>query len=166
MIAIAGVIVVAEGCEVKALRRTLRAGGTGRYGRQDRPDLLFRKDYERNAENLKMDVPVLVKGMLRAEEDSAPKLCVSSIQALEDVKVKLPQNVRIRVTLEKASDKTLIDLKQLIADSPGPGRMMISLEQTGDFAVVLEPALTVGAGLRIRGESGSAAGKGAVQSVD
>ena len=128
--------------------------------------ICFPKDYERNAENLKMDVPVLVKGTLRAEEDAAPKLCVSSIQALEDVKVKLPQNVRIRVTLEKASDKTLIDLKQLIADSPGPGRMMISLEQTGDFAVVLEPALTVGADRGFVERAEVLLGRGAVQAVD
>ena len=128
--------------------------------------ICFPKDYERNAENLKMDVPVLVKGTLRAEEDAAPKLCVSSIQALEDVKVKLPQNVRIRVTLEKASDKTLIDLKQLIADSPGPGRMMISLEQTGDFAVVLEPELTVGADRGFVERAEVLLGRGAVQAVD
>jgi DNA polymerase-3 subunit alpha len=128
--------------------------------------ICFPKDYERNAENLKMDVPVLVKGTLRAEEDAAPKLCVSSIQALEDVKVKLPQNVRIRVTLEKASDKTLIELKQLITDSPGPGRMMISLEQTGDFAVVLEPALTVGADRGFVERAEVLLGRGAVQAVD
>ena len=36
---------------------------------------------------------------LRGEEDSAPKLAVSSIQALEDVKLKLPEALRIKVPL-------------------------------------------------------------------
>src|ERR1700753_1469978 len=68
--------------------------------------IAFPKDYPRLAELLKIDVPVLVRGQLRAEEDAAPKLAVSSIQALEDVNVKLPQNVRIRVPLERASEAT------------------------------------------------------------
>ena len=51
-------------------------------------------------------------GSLRAEEDAAPKLAVSSIQALEDVKVKLPQNVRIKVTLDRATDQTLLSLQR------------------------------------------------------
>jgi DNA polymerase III subunit alpha len=128
--------------------------------------ICFPKDYEKNAENLKMDVPVLVKGTLRAEEDAAPKLCVTSIQALEDVKVKLPQNVRIRVTLERASDQTLVELKKLIAGAPGPGRMMLSLEQTGDFAVVLEPGVTVGADRAFVERAEELLGRGAVQAVD
>ena len=129
--------------------------------------ICFPKDYERNAETLKMDVPVLVKGSLRCEEDAAPKLCVSSIQALEDVKVKLPQNVRIRVTLERSSDQTLVALRKLIMGAPGPGHMMLSLEQTGEFAVVLEPeALTVGADRGFVERAEELLGRGAVQAVD
>src|SRR6185437_11521117 len=44
--------------------------------------ICFPKDYERLATSLKIEVPVLVRGQLRAEEDAAPKLAVSSIQAL------------------------------------------------------------------------------------
>ncbi len=53
--------------------------------------ICFPKDYEKLAANLKIEVPVLVRGQLRAEEDAAPKVSVSSIQALEDVKLRLPQ---------------------------------------------------------------------------
>ena len=38
---------------------------------------------------MKIEVPVVVRGALRGEEDAAPKLAVSAIQALEDVKLKL-----------------------------------------------------------------------------
>ena len=53
-------------------------------------------------ESLKIDVPVLVTRARCARKKTLRRSCaLSSIQALEDVKVKLPQNVRIRVTLEK-----------------------------------------------------------------
>ncbi len=108
--------------------------------------IAFPKDYARLAEQLKIDVPVLVRGQLRAEEDAAPKLAVSSIQALEDVKVKLPQNVRIKVTLDRATDQTLLSLHAMIREAPGPGKLMINLEQSGEFIVMLEPeGVTVGA---------------------
>ena len=80
--------------------------------------ICFPKDYERLAPSLRIEVPVLVRGQLRAEEDAAPKLAVSSVQALEDVKVRLPQNVRIRVPLERASEATLFELQKIIAAAP------------------------------------------------
>ena len=58
--------------------------------------IAFPQSYEKLAEKLKIDVPVVVRGVLRGEEDSAPKLAVNSIQALEDVKLKLPESVRIK----------------------------------------------------------------------
>ena len=58
--------------------------------------IAFPQNYEKLAEKLKIDVPVLVRGSLRGEEDSAPKLSVSQIQALEDVKIKLPDALRIQ----------------------------------------------------------------------
>ncbi|HTA85672.1 MAG TPA: DNA polymerase III subunit alpha [Silvibacterium sp.] len=102
--------------------------------------ICFPKDYERLAANLRIEVPVLVRGQLRAEEDAAPKLAVSSVQALEDVKVRLPQNVRIRVPLERASEATLFELQKIIAAAPGPAKFMLNLEQPGEYCVVLEPA--------------------------
>ncbi len=102
--------------------------------------ICFPKDYERLSANLRIEVPVLVRGQLRAEEDTAPKLAVSSVQALEDVKVRLPQNVRIRVPLERASEATLFELQKIIAAAPGPAKFMLNLEQPGEYCVVLEPA--------------------------
>ncbi len=61
--------------------------------------ICFPKDFEKLEEKLKMDVPVVVRGALRGEEDSAPKLAVSAVQALEDVKLRLPEALRIKVPL-------------------------------------------------------------------
>jgi DNA polymerase-3 subunit alpha len=129
--------------------------------------IAFPKDYPRLAESLKIDVPVLVRGQLRAEEDAAPKLAVSSIQALEDVKVKLPQNVRIKVTLDRATDQTLLSLHAMIQEAPGPGKLMINLEQRGEFLVMLEPeGFTVGADRIFIERAEELLGRGAVQAID
>ncbi len=58
--------------------------------------IAFPRDYEKLAEQLKIEAPVLIRGTLSGDEDSAPKLSVSSIQALEEVQVKLPSGIRIR----------------------------------------------------------------------
>ncbi len=61
--------------------------------------IAFPQSYEKLAEALKIDVPVIIRGVLRGEEDAAPKLAISHIQALEDVKLKLPESLRIKVPL-------------------------------------------------------------------
>jgi DNA polymerase-3 subunit alpha len=129
--------------------------------------ICFPKDYERLKESLKIEVPVLVRGQLRAEEEAAPKLCVSFIQALEDVKVRLPQNVRIRVPLERASEATLVELRKMIAASPGPGKLMLNLEQKGEFCVMMEPVgVTVAADRAFVDRAEELLGRGMVQALD
>jgi len=129
--------------------------------------ICFPKDYERVAESLKIEVPVLVRGQLRAEEDAAPKLCVSSISALEDVKVRLPQNVRIRVPLQRVTEAGLAELKELIAGAPGPAKLMLNLEQAGEFCVVLEPAeMKIAADRAFIDRAEELLGRGMVQALD
>src|SRR6201995_5157402 len=165
-IAVAGVIV---GLKVAKSKRSgelyAQAALEDTVGKIDL--ICFPKDYERLAANLKIEVPVLVRGQLRAEEDAAPKIAVSSIQALEDVKVRLPQNVRIRVPLERASEATLTELKQMIAFSPGPGKFMLDLEQAGESRVVLEPAgQAIAADRAFIERAETLLGRGAVQAID
>ncbi|MGI8771682.1 MAG: DNA polymerase III subunit alpha [Acidobacteriaceae bacterium] len=165
-IAIAGVIV---GLKVAKSKRSgelyAQASLEDTVGKIDL--ICFPKDYAKLAELLKIDVPVLVKGQLRAEEDAAPKLCLSSIQALEDVKVRLPQSVRIKVTLDRATDQTLISLHEMIQGAPGPGRLMINLEQRGEFVAMLEPeGITVGADRGFIERAEQLLGRGAVQAIE
>ncbi|HEV2273033.1 MAG TPA: DNA polymerase III subunit alpha, partial [Acidobacteriaceae bacterium] len=119
-------------------------------------------------ESLKIEVPVLVKGSLRADDDeSAPKLSVSSIQPLEDIKIKLPQNVRIRISLEKASEAMLGSLKEIITGAPGPGRLMINLERRGEYCVMLEPeGFSVAADRGFIERAEELLGRGAVQAFE
>ncbi len=101
--------------------------------------IAFPQSYEKLAEKLKIDVPVLVKGVLRGEEDSAPKLAVSSIQALEDVKLKLPDSLRIKVPLHNPDVNLLEKLHSILLGAPGKGKLLLDLEEPGEFCAVLEP---------------------------
>ena len=101
--------------------------------------IAFPQSYEKLAEKLKIDVPVVVRGSLRGEEDSAPKLAISNIQALEDIKLKLPEALRIKVPLHSPDAALLTKLMTLFRDSPGQGKLLLDLEEPGEFCVVLEP---------------------------
>lgn len=101
--------------------------------------ICFSRDYERLSGQLKMEAPVLIRGVLMGEEDSAPKISISSIQSLEDVQVKLPAGVRIRINLERATEEMFAALKIAADAAPGPGKVMLHLEKKGEYAVILEP---------------------------
>jgi len=101
--------------------------------------ICFAKDYEKLSEQLKTQAAVLVRGSLMGDEDSAPKLQISGIQHLDDVQVRLPTGVRLRLNLEIASEELFATLKSKIASAPGPGKLMMHLQKKGHYEVVLEP---------------------------
>ena len=82
---------------------------------------------------------MLVRGVLMGEEDSAPKISISGVQALDAVKIKLPGGVRIRINLERASEELFAAIKSAADAAPGPGKVMLQLERKGEYAVILEP---------------------------
>jgi DNA polymerase-3 subunit alpha len=101
--------------------------------------ICFARDYERIGEQLKIKAPVLIRGVLMGEEDAAPKISISGVQALDDVKVKLPGGVRIRINLDRATEEIFAALKTAADAAPGPGKVMLHLERKGEYAVILEP---------------------------
>jgi DNA polymerase-3 subunit alpha len=126
--------------------------------------ICFSRDYERLSGQLKMEAPVLVRGVLMGDEDAAPKIAVSSIQALEEVQVKLPSGVRIRLNLERATEEMLMGLKSAADAAPGPGKLMLQLEKKGEYTVLLEPeSLSVAADRGWVERVEELAGKGTVQ---
>jgi DNA polymerase III subunit alpha len=102
--------------------------------------ICFAKDYERIADQLKTEAAVLLRGTLIGEEDSAPKLAINSLQPLDDVQVRLPTGVRLRMNLDLASEDLFASLKSRIDAAPGPGKLMVHLQKKGHYEVILEPA--------------------------
>ncbi len=101
--------------------------------------ICFSRDYEKLQSQLKIEAPVLIRGVLMGEEDAAPKIAVSSIVALEEVQVKLPSGIRIRINLDRATEEMFAGLKSAASIAPGPGKVMLHLEKKGEYAVILEP---------------------------
>jgi DNA polymerase-3 subunit alpha len=128
--------------------------------------ICFSRDYEKLAEQLKMEAAVLVRGMLMGGDDAAPKISVSQIKALDEVEVMLPTGIRIRVNLDRATDETLAALKSAADAAPGPGKVMLHLEKKGEYAVMMEPA-----GMNVAADRGwverieELMGKGTVQAL-
>ncbi len=128
--------------------------------------IAFPQSYEKLAEKLKIDVPVLIRGSLRGDEDAAPKLAISSIQALEDVKIKLPDALRIRVPLHSSDDLLLAKLETLFRSAPGSGKLLLNLEEPGEFCAVLEPqGYGVAADVLFIEQVEELVGRGAVQVI-
>ncbi|MBW4038462.1 MAG: DNA polymerase III subunit alpha [Acidobacteria bacterium] len=128
--------------------------------------IAFPQSYEKLAEKLKIDVPVLIRGSLRGDEDAAPKLAISSIQALEDIKIKLPDALRIRVPLHSPDTQLLAKLDLLFRSAPGTGKLMLRLEEPDQFAVDLEPhGLSVAADVAFIEQVETLVGRGAVQVI-
>jgi DNA polymerase-3 subunit alpha len=128
--------------------------------------IAFPASYQKLAEKLKIDVPVIVRGSLRGEEDSAPKLALSGIQALEDVKLKLPEALRIKVPLHSPDTELLNKLRAIFQAAPGTGKLMLRLEEPNQFAADLEThGMNVSADLAFIEQVEALVGRGAVQVI-
>ena len=128
--------------------------------------ICFSRDYERLQNQLKIEAPVLVRGVLMGDDDAASKISVSQIQALEAVQVKLPEAIRIRLNLDRTTEETFAALKSAADAAPGPGKVMLHLKKEGEYEVILEPE-----GMSVAADRGwmerveELVGKGAVQAI-
>jgi DNA polymerase-3 subunit alpha len=100
--------------------------------------LVFPDAFKRLQERVKLEVPVLVRCGVRIEEGSNPKLTVSDIVPLEEVRPKLANHLRIRIPLETASEGTVDQLHVLCSERKGAAKVLFDVERQGDFMVVME----------------------------
>jgi DNA polymerase-3 subunit alpha len=100
--------------------------------------VVFPDAYRKLGDKVKLEVPVLVKGGLRVEEGSNPKLMVNDIHPLEDVKIPLPRSLRIRIPVESANEAIVDDLHLLFAQRKGDAKVLFDVERKDDFMVVME----------------------------
>jgi DNA polymerase-3 subunit alpha len=100
--------------------------------------LVFPEAYRRLADKVKLEVPVLVRGGVRVEEGSSPRVTVGDIVPLEQAQPKLPKALRIRIPLESVTAETVDELQACCAAHPGDARVLFAVERAGDFMVVME----------------------------
>ena len=126
----------------------------------------FPRDYEKLAESIEDGSPVLLRGTLTGDEDAAPKIAVSSIQSLDEVQVKLPGGVRIRINLDRATEETVCRPEDRRRVCAGSGQGDAAFEKKGEYAVILEPeSMSVAADRGWVERVEELIGKGTVQAV-
>jgi DNA polymerase-3 subunit alpha len=128
--------------------------------------ICFSRDYEKLKDQLRIQAPVLVRGVLMGDEDSAPKISINMVQALDDVQVKMPAGVRIRINLDRATEEMLTGLKSAADAAPGPRKVMLCLDKKGEYSVVIEPeGMNVAADRTWVARIEEIIGKGTVQAI-
>jgi len=100
--------------------------------------IVFPEAYRRLQEKVKLEVPVLVKAGVRVEEGASPKITVSDIVPLDEVKLPLPKSLRIRIPLDSATAETVDSLHGLFETSKGEAKVLFDVERQGEFMVVME----------------------------
>ena len=99
----------------------------------------FRRRTQKLAEKLKIDVPVLVRGVLRGEDDSAPKLAVEYPGAGRCSGEAAGVAANQGSAAQSDDDALLEKLQAVFLGAPGPGKLLLDLEEAGEFCAVLEP---------------------------
>ena len=90
------------------------------------------------------DTAVLVTGLVLPEENSAPKISVQNIVALDNARVDLPAVIAIRVWLGRngVADRAGA-LGELFKRKPGETAVRLRLEAPRDFSLLLDVAAKV-----------------------
>jgi DNA polymerase III subunit alpha len=102
--------------------------------------LVFPEAYKKLQDKVRLEVPVLIRGGVRIEENANPKFTVNDIIPLEDAKVLLPRSLRIRVPAQSVSESAVEALFILCSERKGEAKVLFDVEREGDFMVVMEAA--------------------------
>ena len=113
--------------------------------------LLFPEAYKNYGDQLKPEAIVFVKGLLRTEENSSPKLSVSEMLPLDAVEPSLASAVVIRIRLgrnidrggDRNGDSVARKLFDLFGEKPGEAPVRLEFERVGEFQAEMEPDLRV-----------------------
>jgi DNA polymerase-3 subunit alpha len=101
------------------------------------------------------------------EEGSNPKIAISTITLLEEVKPKLPRALRIRLLLDSALPETVDALHNLCRERHGEAKLLFDLERPGDFMAVMEAdGYNVQADRAFISRAEELCGRGSVRVVD
>ncbi|MGH9431617.1 MAG: DNA polymerase III subunit alpha [Terriglobia bacterium] len=106
--------------------------------------LVFPQVFQQLKGVLKVEVPLFIKGRVRHEENSRPKVVVSEAQPLEQALSKGRGEVLIRIDLDRIENGRMDDLEQLLAAHPGPQSLVFELLRPGNFKARVKPRKPAG----------------------
>ena len=101
--------------------------------------LCFATSYERVAGQVVEDEAVMIRGLVLPEENTAPKISVQDIVALDNARIDLPSVISIRIWLGRngTADKAQA-LEEIFRRKPGSTQVRLRLEAPRDFAILLD----------------------------
>ena len=95
--------------------------------------LVFPKALEELKGVLKPDAVLLIKGRVRHEENSRPKVVVSEARPVESAVNGVKPELRIRLDLARTTEGLEEELDQLFVSHPGENPVVFELTRAGDF---------------------------------
>jgi DNA polymerase-3 subunit alpha len=128
--------------------------------------LIFANQYEELNPHLIDDAPVLIRGSVRADEASSPKVSVSAIVSLDNVRVELPSQISITVKLGNGSGRgedVASQLGRLIESKPGDTDIRLRILRSKDYLVFYDLAARVRADREFRDAAEEICGKGSLE---
>ncbi len=101
--------------------------------------IAFPQSYEKLAEKLKIDVPVVVRGSLRGEEDSAPKLAIQLHPGAGGCEDQAAGGAADQGAAAQRGCGADGEAAGGVCGDAGQGKVLLDLEEPGEFCAVLEP---------------------------
>ena len=104
--------------------------------------MAFSTVYDAVLPGLVEDRPVLVRGLVLPEENAPPKISAQSITPLDNVAIRYPALISLRVVLGGKIDRAAA-LTELFEKKPGVTSVRLRLEKRGDFSLILDTSAKV-----------------------
>ncbi|MBM3803039.1 MAG: DNA polymerase III subunit alpha [Acidimicrobiia bacterium] len=101
--------------------------------------VIFPDPFQRFEKLLKLDAPLLTKGILDVEDSGTRKIRVSDIQAIEGLRERMVKSVVVHVNLEQVASDTAERLLQIIDGHRGEATVIFELEHPKGYLVTLRP---------------------------
>jgi DNA polymerase-3 subunit alpha len=128
--------------------------------------LVFANQYESLGADLVNDAPVLIRGQVRVDEASPPKVSVQEIVLLDNARIKLPLQISVTVRLSNgagAAEDVARKLRELFERKPGDTDVRLRLLRKKEFLVSYDLADRVRADREFRAAAEQICGRGSVE---
>ncbi|MDA1233955.1 MAG: DNA polymerase III subunit alpha [Acidobacteria bacterium] len=128
--------------------------------------LVFANQYEGLAPELENDRPVLIRGQVRTDESSPPKISATEIVSLDNTRIKLPAQISLTVRLSNGAglgQEISAKLRTLIDSKPGDTDIRLRMLRQKEYLVVYDLADRVRGDKAFRRAAEEICGKGSVE---
>ena len=101
--------------------------------------VIFPDPFQRFEKLLKIDAPLLIKGVLDVEDSGARKIRATDMQPLDGLRERTATAVTIRVNLGRMIDGGAEKLQSILSGCPGETRVIFELEHPKAYLITFRP---------------------------